>query len=299
MHPERLYTGRFAPSPTGPLHFGSLITALASWCEARHHRGRWLVRIEDTDIPRNQLGAEAQILVALEAYGLHADLPIERQQDHLAYYHHIIDALAAKGLVYACACTRKQLAGLTAYPNTCRDKNLPFEGNAIRLRVPDELICFTDRIQGTICENLIQTTGDFVLRRRDGIISYQLAVVIDDMRQHVTDIVRGADLLDNTARQIWLRQCLNTLKLPELSTLEPTYCHIPLAMNAQGQKLSKQNLAMALQCDDIVSTLQKAFTALGQDDIEAESVNDFLQHAAQIWDLDRVPRTMQISRVFL
>lgn len=299
MHPERLYTGRFAPSPTGPLHFGSLITALASMCEARHHHGYWLVRIEDTDIPRNQLGAEAQILSALDAYGLHADQPIERQQDHLAYYHQIIDALATKGLIYACACTRKQLAGVTAYPNTCRDKNLPFEGNAIRLRVPDELICFTDQIQGQICENLMQTTGDFVLRRRDGIISYQLAVVVDDMRQNVTDIVRGADLLDNTARQIWLRQCLNTLKLPELSPMEPTYCHIPLAMNAQGQKLSKQNLAMALQCDDVISTLKKAFSALGQDDIEADSVNVFLQRATEIWDLNRVPRHTQISGAFL
>ena len=299
MHPEHSYTGRFAPSPTGPLHFGSLVTALASWCEARQHHGHWLVRIEDTDIPRNQLGAEEQILAALNAYGLHADQPIERQQDHLAYYHHIIDALDAKGLVYACACTRKQLTGLTAYPNTCRDKNLPFEGNAIRLRVPDELICFVDQIQGQICEKLTQTTGDFVLRRRDGIISYQLAVVVDDMRQNVTDIVRGADLLDNTARQIWLRKCLNTLKLPELSVIEPTYCHIPLAMNAQGQKLSKQNLAMALECTEILSTLQKAFTALGQNHVEAKSVNEFLKRAAKVWDLNRVPRETQISGVFL
>lgn len=299
MHPERSYTGRFAPSPTGPLHFGSLIAALASWCEARHRDGRWLVRIEDTDIPRNQLGAETQILAALNAYGLYADAPIERQQDHLAHYYQVINALADAGLVYACACSRKQLSGQTTYPNTCRDKNLPFEGNAIRLRVPDELICFVDRIQGQICENLTHTTGDFVLRRRDGIISYQLAVIIDDMRQSVTDIVRGADLLDNTARQIWLRKCLNTLKLPQLSAIEPTYCHIPLAMNAQGQKLSKQNLAMALECTEIIPTLQKAFAALGQNHVEAGSVSEFLERAAQIWDLNRVPRDTQISGIFL
>ena len=293
------YTGRFAPSPTGPLHFGSLITALASWCEARIQNGRWLVRIEDTDIPRNQIGAEQSILSALHAYGFHADHPIERQQDHLVNYNHIIDALKSQNLVYACACSRKQLVGLTAYPNTCRDKGLPFEGNAIRLKTSDEIICFTDRIQGQVCENLRQTTGDFVLRRRDGIISYQLAVVVDDMRQGVTDIVRGADLLDNTVRQIWLRQCLNTLQLPDLSLIEPTYCHIPLAMNAQGQKLSKQNLAMPLAQTEIVATLQKTFVALGQDEIQANTPEGFLQRAVEHWDLSRVPRHGQLMGIFL
>ncbi|GAC1371904.1 MAG: tRNA glutamyl-Q(34) synthetase GluQRS [Aquirhabdus sp.] len=288
-----------ASTPTGPLHFGSLVTALASWCEARKQHGHWLVRIEDTDIPRNQMGAEQSILTALTAYGLHADSPIERQQDHLEAYNLIIEALKAQNLVYACSCSRKQLTGLSAYPNTCRDKNLPFEGNAIRLKTPDEIICFTDRIQGQVCENLRQTTGDFVLRRRDGIISYQLAVVVDDMRQGVTDIVRGADLLDNTVRQIWLRKCLNTLQLPHLSSFEPTYYHIPLAMNAQGQKLSKQNLAMPLETTEIVATLQKAFVALGQDLIEADTPEEFLQRAVECWDLRLVPRHGQLEGVFL
>ncbi len=293
------YTGRFAPSPTGPLHFGSLVTALASWCEARAHHGRWLVRIEDTDIPRNQIGAEESILSALNAYGLHADSAIERQQDHLVNYNHIIEALKAQNLIYACSCSRKQLTGLTAYPNTCRNKDLPFEGNAIRLKTPDEIICFTDRIQGQVCENLRQTTGDFVLRRRDRIISYQLAVVVDDMRQGVTDIVRGADLLDNTIRQIWLRKCLNTLQLPHLSSIEPAYCHIPLAMNAHGQKLSKQNLAMPLEETEIVATLQKAFVALGQDWVEADTPEEFLQRAVEHWDLSRAPRHSQLMGIFL
>lgn len=292
------YTGRFAPSPTGPLHFGSLVTALASWCEARVHNGCWLVRIEDTDIPRNQTGAEYSILSALVAYGLHADRSIERQQDHLENYNLIIDALKSQNLVYACSCSRKQLTGHSAYPNTCRDKGLPFEGNAIRLKTLDETICFTDRIQGEVCENLMQTTGDFVLRRRDGIISYQLAVVVDDMRQGVTDIVRGADLLDNTVRQIWLRKCLNRLQLPYLSSIEPTYCHIPLAMNAQGQKLSKQNLAMPLEEIEIVATLQKAFGALGQDWFEAETAEDFLRRAVKHWDLSRVPRNGELTGIF-
>jgi glutamyl-Q tRNA(Asp) synthetase len=298
LHLDSSYTGRFAPSPTGPLHFGSLITALASWCEARRNHGRWLVRIEDTDIPRNQLDAELQILTVLKAYGFQADETIERQQDHLTDYQQIIDALAAEDLIYACACTRKQLSAHTAYPNTCRDKKLPFEGNAIRLRVPDEFICFEDQIQGKICENLMLTTGDFVLRRRDGIISYQLAVVIDDMRQNVTDIVRGADLLDNTARQIWLRRCINKLKLPLLSQLEPTYCHIPLAMNAQCQKLSKQNLAVPLKHTENLSNLQKAFAALGQDKIEANSADEFLERAVQVWNLNRIPRNTQLSGTF-
>lgn len=299
MPHDTSYTGRFAPSPTGPLHFGSLVTALASWCEAHTHNGRWLVRIEDTDIPRNQVGAEESILSALTAYGFHSDCPIERQQDRIADYNHIIDALKAQSLVYACACSRKQLAGLVAYPNTCRDKGLPFEGNAIRLKTSDENICFQDRIQGQVCENLKHTTGDFVLRRRDGIISYQLAVVVDDMRQGVTDIVRGADLLDNTVRQIWLRQCLNTLQLPYLSSVEPTYCHIPLAMNAQGQKLSKQNLATPLEEIAIVSTLQKAFVALGQVEVDAMTPEEFLRKAVAHWDLSRVPRHGELAGVFL
>ncbi len=296
---QRTYTGRFAPSPTGPLHFGSLVTALASWCEVRTQNGHWLVRIEDTDIPRNQIGAEENILSALEAYGFHADQPIERQQDHLENYNHIIELLKSQNLVYACSCTRKHLVGLSTYPNTCRDKGLPFEGNAIRLKTPDQLICFEDRIQGQICENLRQTTGDFVLRRRDGIISYQLAVVVDDMRQAVTDIVRGADLLDNTVRQIWLRKCLNDLQLVQLATLEPTYCHIPLAMNAQGQKLSKQNLAMPLTQTNIVATLQNAFLALGQDLVEADTPEEFLQRAIKHWDLSKVPRHSQLIGIFL
>lgn len=299
MHLNPNYTGRFAPSPTGPLHFGSLVTALASWCEARQRGGRWLVRIEDTDTQRNQTSAETQILTALHAYGLHADSPIERQQDHLHDYHQIIQVLAAANLVYACACSRMQLSGYATYPNTCRDQGLPFEDHTIRLRVPNQSINFVDRIQGKIYENLQQTVGDFVLRRRDGTISYQLAVVVDDMRQNVTDIVRGADLLDNTARQIWLRQCLKAFKLLGLSPVEPTYCHIPLAMNGQGQKLSKQNLAMPLDEKNALFTLQKAFSALGQDFIQVHSVDAFLQRAAQVWDMTRIPKSTQLVEIFL
>ncbi len=299
MHLHSTYTGRFAPSPTGPLHFGSLVTALASWCEARHRGGRWLVRIEDTDIPRNQSNAESHILTTLYAHGLHADTPIERQQDHLEFYQQIIQALAIANLVYACACSRMQLSNHATYPHPCRDQGLPFEGHAVRLRVPNQSIHFIDRLQGAVTENLQETVGDFVLRRRDGIISYQLAVVLDDMRQNVTDIVRGADLLDNTARQICLRQCIKLLNLPDLSPVEPSYCHIPLAMNAQGQKLSKQNLAMHLDEKNALLTLQKAFSALGQDLIQVDSIDAFLERATQIWDLSRIPKSTQLAGIFI
>ncbi len=286
------YTGRFAPSPTGPLHFGSLIAALASWCDARTHGGRWLVRIEDTDLPRNLAGAETEILRALHRYGLDSDAAILRQSEHLDRYNASIDLLHARGLVYGCACSRKQLSihPTSAYPGTCRDLGLPLQGNAVRLRVPDEVICFDDQLQGQVCENLAQTTGDVVLRRRDGIISYQLAVVVDDILQGVTDIVRGADLLDNTARQIWLRHCLRELGAAGGfgQAVEPRYSHIPLAMNADGQKLSKQNLAAALDLDDPISGLRLAFAALGQARVEADSVAQFLLRAVAVWDRKKI-----------
>lgn len=296
------YTGRFAPSPTGPLHFGSLVTALASLCEARKQGGRWLVRIEDTDLPRNIPSAYTDILSALHRYGMGSDAPILRQSERLDLYNTIIDQLAQQGMVYGCACSRKQLSThlTSAYPGTCRDLDLPLTGNAVRLRVPDQVICFKDQLQGQVCENLTLSTGDVVLRRRDGIISYQLAVVVDDIDQGVTDIVRGADLLDNTARQIWLRHCLRALPVGTFAAaiIEPRYTHIPLAMNAQGQKLSKQNLAAALDQDDPLATLQLAFAALGQSSIKTNSVEVFLQHAAEIWDIKRVSKGDMLAGVF-
>ncbi|WP_410210946.1 tRNA glutamyl-Q(34) synthetase GluQRS [Aquirhabdus sp.] len=290
------YTGRFAPSPTGPLHFGSLVTALASWCEARVHQGRWLVRIEDTDLPRNQPGAEAEILAQLETYGFIADEPISRQQDRIDLYNQILDDLAAQGDLYGCACSRKQLTGYAAYPNTCRGKKLSLTGNAVRLRVSDDILCFQDQLQGQVCENLSKSTGDFVLRRRDGIISYQLAVVVDDHLQGVTHIVRGADLLDNTVRQIWLRQCLRATTSEPI--IEPIYTHIPLAMNAQGQKLSKQNRALPLDVKKPVENLQAAFVALGQDVIYASSPEHFLRQAITSWDINRIARQTQLDGQF-
>lgn len=286
----RPYTGRFAPSPTGPLHFGSLITAVASFCDARSQGGRWLVRIEDTDIPRVQAGAEASIREALLAFGLIADAPIVRQQDRLEQYEAALQQLAERDLVYACACTRKQLEGFSAYPNLCRDRQLVWAQHAIRLKVPDRLIKFEDRVQGKQTENLLHSTGDIVLKRRDGIISYQLAVVVDDAAQGVTDVVRGADLLDNTARQIWLGQCLG---VPALR-----YAHLPLAMNASGQKLSKQNLAAALDLDDAPQLLRLALAALHQPDVGTGSIDVLLQRAVVNWSLERIPKQATLAGVY-
>lgn len=283
-------TGRFAPSPTGPLHFGSLITAIASFCEAKSHHGQWLVRIEDTDIPRIHAGAEYAILTALEVFGFEWDQPVIRQQDRLALYEKALAQLKENNLIYACACSRKQLNGLSIYPNTCRHKHLAFEHHAIRLKVQDQDICFDDLLQGNCCENLSQSIGDFVLKRRDGIISYQLAVVVDDALQGVTHVVRGADLLDNTARQIWLGQCLN---LPKLN-----YCHIPLAMNDQGQKLSKQNLALPLDLQHAPQLIQAALKALHQPMVDIDLPRMMLKQAAEQWDITRISGGMMLSGVF-
>ncbi|RYZ79905.1 MAG: tRNA glutamyl-Q(34) synthetase GluQRS [Moraxellaceae bacterium] len=284
------YKGRFAPSPTGPLHFGSLITVLASYCEAKSHGGQWLVRIEDTDIPRIQAGAEAAILNALEAFGFEWDEPVVRQQDRLEYYEQALEQLNNNDQIYACQCSRKQLTGFATYPQTCRYLKLPFDQHAIRLKTSNQTICFDDLIQGHCCENLSQTTGDFVLKRRDGIISYQLAVVVDDALQGITHVVRGADLLDNTARQIWLGWCLN---LPMLS-----YCHIPLAMNEHGQKLSKQNLAKPLDLIQAPQLIQQALQALNQPNVDVDSPKNMLAQAVGQWDIGRVLKGTQLGYFF-
>ncbi|RYY79729.1 MAG: tRNA glutamyl-Q(34) synthetase GluQRS [Moraxellaceae bacterium] len=284
------YKGRFAPSPTGPLHFGSLLTALASFCEAKAHAGQWLLRIEDTDIPRIQPGAETAILTALGAFGFEWDEEVVFQRQRLALYEAALEQLQQHDLIYACQCSRKQLTGLTTYPQTCRTLNLPFEQHAIRLKTLTQTICFDDLIQGHCCENLSQTTGDFVLKRRDGIISYQLAVVVDDALQGITHVVRGADLLDNTSRQIWLGQCLN---VPQLH-----YCHIPLAMNEQGQKLSKQNLAKPLDLKQAPQLIQQALQALNQPDVEVDSPKKMLAQAVSQWDIGKVVKKIQLVESF-
>ncbi|MEX3919245.1 tRNA glutamyl-Q(34) synthetase GluQRS, partial [Paraburkholderia sp. BR10872] len=246
--PQEGYRGRFAPSPTGPLHFGSLVSALASWLDARAHGGAWLVRVEDIDGPRTVPGAAEDILATLVAFGFHADEPPEWQSRRTGLYRAALDRLIASGDVYPCGCTRKEIADsqlrahqrntTLIYPGTCRDGLHGKPARAWRLRVPDEdavdepagaaanpaLIRFDDRWQGPQHQNLATEVGDFVLLRADGQWAYQLAVVVDDADQRITHVVRGADLLDSTARQIWLQQCLG---VPT-----PAYLHMPVVTNA-------------------------------------------------------------------
>lgn len=285
------YIGRFAPSPTGPLHFGSLLTAVASYCDAKANHGKWLVRIEDTDIPRIYPNSETHILSCIDAFQFEPDAEIIFQKDRLAIYEQVLDQLKQQHAIYACQCTRKMLGSNHIYAGTCRDLNLDFAEQAIRLKVDDLLICFEDRLQGRQCSNLKDDLGDFVLKRRDGIISYQLAVVVDDYLQGITHVVRGADLLDNTARQIWLGSILN---YPSLS-----YMHLPLAMNDQGQKLSKQNLAQALDVSKASELLQQAILALGQPNVELNQPRIMLQQAVQQWDVNLIPKGIHLTGSYL
>ncbi|MCG5228345.1 tRNA glutamyl-Q(34) synthetase GluQRS [Acinetobacter pittii] len=285
------YSGRFAPSPTGPLHFGSLVTAVASYCDAKAHQGKWLVRVEDTDIPRIYPGSEEHILTSLEAFQFEPDTEIIFQKNRLDIYESVLDQLKKEGLIYACQCTRKMLGSNAIYAGTCRDLNLDFQGQAIRVKVQDQQICFDDRLQGHHCSNLQHDLGDFVLKRRDGIINYQLAVVVDDYLQGITHVVRGADLLDNTERQIWLGQLLG---YPQLS-----YMHLPLAMNDQGQKLSKQNLAQALDLSKAPELLQKAILALGQPNVDLDQPRAMLKQAVAQWNVDLIPHVQELSGTYL
>ena len=260
------YRGRFAPSPSGPLHFGSLVAAVGSYLDARAHGGEWLLRMEDLDTPRNVPGAADGILATLEAYGFEWDGPVLWQSTRFAAYAAALERLIAAGLAYGCACSRKEIGdsgshpavdGGLAYPGTCRN-GLPAgrAARAWRLRVDDTATGFVDRLQGSVVQHLESDVGDFVLRRADGLFAYQLAVAVDDEFQAISDVVRGADLLASTPRQIWLQRCLGYAT--------PRYAHLPVASNAAGEKLSKQTLAPALEAGQAGPTLVRALNFLGQ-----------------------------------
>ena len=255
------YIGRFAPSPTGPLHFGSLVAAVASYLEARAHNGRWLLRVEDIDPPREQPGATQLILDTLEAYGFEWDGEVIFQSASRPAHDTALEKLLARGLAYPCACSRKDLADAprgplgTIYPGHCRDGCDATEA-AIRLRTNDEPISFIDRLQGEQTHCLERESGDFVIRRRDGLIAYQLAVVIDDALEGITEIVRGIDIMDSTPRQIWLQQLLG---YPT-----PSYVHLPVITHPDGDKLSKLTGAPGIPVDEVRPTLIRALAALQQ-----------------------------------
>jgi glutamyl-Q tRNA(Asp) synthetase len=279
------YTGRFAPSPTGPLHFGSLIAALGSYLDARANRGRWLLRMEDLDPPREQPGAADSILRTLEIFGLEWDGPVLYQHTRLDAYQTAIDELLKTGTAFPCACTRSEIAdsgliGLEGpvYPGTCRDGLGDRPARAIRVRVNPGPVNFEDTLQGGCSQNLEQEIGDFVIRRADGYFAYQLAVVTDDAFQGISHVVRGADLLLSTPRQIHLQ---NLLSLPI-----PIYTHLPVAVDAHGQKLSKQTGAGPIQTTDPASTLFEALGFLSQTppaELKNSPVRELLDWAISHW----------------
>jgi glutamyl-Q tRNA(Asp) synthetase len=288
------YRGRFAPSPTGPLHFGSLVAALGSYIDARAHGGEWLVRMEDLDPPRTAPGAAADILRTLESLGLHWDDAILRQSERGDAYQAALAELERRGATYPCACTRREIGdaalagidGSLVYPGTCRN-GLAAGRNAraTRVRVDDAAIEFDDTVQGQMRQELAADVGDFVLRRADGLFAYQLAVVVDDAAQGITDVVRGADLLDSTPRQIYLQRLLG---VPT-----PRYLHLPVATNAAGEKLSKQTRAPPIDRARPGAALLAALDFLGQrPDARLASVPpaDVLAAAISRWDRGLIPR---------
>lgn len=276
--------GRFAPSPTGPLHFGSLLAAAASYLQVRSRGGRWLLRIEDIDPPREQPGATSLILRALERYGFEWDGSILYQSAQRRRHLDAVHSLRERGLAYPCGCSRRDLRGARhgplgiVYPGTCR-KGCDADEYAIRVLTTDEPLAFTDALQGPQSQRLQSESGDFVILRRDGLIAYNLAVVVDDADQGVTEVLRGIDLLDSTPRHIHLQRLLD---LPT-----PEYLHIPVAENGRGQKLSKLTGAAALPLTDPRPTLVAALRALGQPadgHLEAASVAEIWSRATARWD---------------
>ena len=292
---DAAYVGRFAPSPTGPLHFGSLLAAIASYLQARVADGRWLVRIEDIDPPREQAGADQSIIAMLEAYGFEWDGPVTYQSSNEQRHRDVLDSLLSRGLAYPCGCSRRDLAGAPTgplgaiYPGTCRNGCEAAE-TAIRILTHDRRIGFNDVLQGPYGQCLESETGDFVIWRRDGLVAYHLAVVVDDHDQGITEIVRGIDLLDSTPRQIHVQQVcgFNT----------PGYAHIPVAVNADGQKLSKLTGATAIDATRAPQTIVSALAVLGQEppaDLAAETLPDIWRWSIDHWTLTPLLRRKTVQ----
>jgi glutamyl-Q tRNA(Asp) synthetase len=289
------YRGRFAPSPTGPLHAGSLASALGSWLDARAHGGQWLVRIEDVDAPRTVQGSDQIILQQLIACGLYWDEEVVWQSKRTALYQAALDQLNKDQMTYRCICSRKHIEETLRangaelgrheeliYPGNCRNQNRQEEKAAIRVALPGSCVLqFKDRMKGVQSQDLTTQVGDFVLRRADGLFTYQLAVVVDDHLQGITHIVRGEDLLSNTARQLYLQQILGNQI--------PSYLHLPLVTNAAGEKLSKQTQALEIDTsntDAILNSLRRAAIHLGLNDDRKElgkTIHEWLLMKANQW----------------
>jgi glutamyl-Q tRNA(Asp) synthetase len=285
------YRGRFAPSPTGPLHFGSLVAAVGSYLDAKHHHGQWLVRIEDVDTPRTIPGSADTILRTLEALGMEWDETVVYQSQRTHFYQAALHELQRQGLLYPCTCSRKEIAdssivGISGpiYPGTCRNRPMiQQKAHALRTRTNNEIIQFQDRASGLYRQQLACDIGDFVLRRADGVYAYQLAVAVDDAAQGITHVVRGADLLDSTPRQIYLQRLLN---YPTLR-----YLHLPVATNTAGEKLSKQTNAAPIDTNHALAHLIEALRFLRQNPppmLEYGNIDDLWLWAQQNWHVDRL-----------
>lgn len=280
-----IYTGRFAPTPSGPLHFGSIVAALAGYLDARHNAGRWLLRIEDIDTPRVRPGADRQIIRSLEILGLEWDGDILYQSTRLDHYAQALAQLENAGMLYRCRCPRKATKG-KPYPGTCRARaESTAKPHSLRVRAHDSPVVFDDAIRGRLTGRLNELTGDFILRRSDGLIAYNLAVVVDDAAQGISHIVRGADLLNTTFNQVYLQ---SVLKL-----LTPAYAHHPLAVDGSGRKISKQDGATDVLADARPETvLLRALRFLGQNpgqDLEGAGKQDILAWAVTHWNIGAVP----------
>lgn len=288
--------GRFAPSPTGPLHFGSLVAALASYLSAKSQNGLWLVRMEDLDPPREEPGAADNILRTLEAYGLKWDGPVMYQSTRAGAYEDALARLNENGLTYYCTCSRRDIEEINQeqahprrYPGTCRSQTHSVADSAIRVLTDDSTISFTDLLQGNIKQNVNAETGDFILKRRDGLYAYHLAVVVDDIDQRVTEIVRGCDLLDSTPPQMYLYGLLNHAV--------PKYFHIPTVVNKNGQKLSKQNLAKALDINNAKATLFRGLAYLGvppPETIGDMTIEELIHWGVNAWQPEKLPKKNKI-----
>jgi len=278
-----IYTGRFAPSPTGPLHFGSLVAAVASYLDAKHHNGHWLLRIEDLDPPRESSAAPRQIIEQLKAHGFEVGDDILYQSTRLEAYAVALKALIESSVAYRCDCNRKDLPPV--YPGTCRSKAEITEPYTYRFRTKG-IVEFEDLILGHCEFNMEKQIGDFIIRRKDQLIAYQLAVVVDDEFQGVTHIMRGADLLDSTPRQIQL--------IDALEYARPKYGHIPVALGPDGKKLSKQSHAPELENQSATDNLKRALRYLGQEMPNVTSPATILKIAASTWNPDRIPKIPEI-----
>jgi glutamyl-Q tRNA(Asp) synthetase len=284
------YVGRFAPTPSGDLHLGSLYAAAASFLDARAHGGRWLLRVEDLDKPREVAGATQGILKTLENFGFEWDGEIVRQADCIERYRAALQELKSRDLVFACSCSRQQLEDEQRYPGTCRDAPAAAAVSATRLKVDPGFITFSDRVQGSYRQDVAHAVGDVILRRRDQIFAYLLSVVVDDAAQGVTHVVRGADLLDNTPRQIYLQQ--------RLDLAQPVYAHVPVLMEPDRGKLSKSRRSVRLCASVPIAQLLSVFSLLGLNAPPSEefsAIHDVWSWAIAQWDINNVPKRLNLT----